>query len=222
MIRSQRQHIASRPQRSGMSLIEVVVSTMLVAVVLVGALNTAGNAIQTSVAASTQLEGHTYAAEMLAEIMAMPYCDPEENDPDGTFGIESDEDTSPANRLLFDDLDDYDDWTEPSALAWRDGAARLDTAGWGRSVTVVKLQKRKVTDTHDDGHNDDDTRLITVEVTSPDGQTTTLQGIRSVAGAVEQEPPLSGVYVTGVLLEIATNEVATSDGVSLLNHASAP
>ncbi len=206
----------------GSSLVEVVVSTLLVGLVLVTALDGVGSAVRTTRALSDQLDGHAYAAELMAEILSKPYTDPEEGDANATFGIESDEPSPATNRLALDDIDDFNGWTEGSALATREGAARMDTAGWGRAVEVVKLNHNNATSVIGDSASDKGVRRITVTVTSPTGQVTTLQTIRAAAGAMEQQPAGDTTYVTGVEIQLqTTNQSVTATG-SLLNHATAP
>ncbi|MEM6798853.1 MAG: hypothetical protein AAF589_05005 [Planctomycetota bacterium] len=211
-----------RTSRTGTSLIEVAVSTLLIGIVLVAALDSTGSAVRTTTALSQDLSGETYAAELLEEIMAMPYYDPEAAGPDENFGIEADEPSSPVNRLSFDDIDDYDGWTEGAALAWRSGAARMDTAGWGRVVAVGKIGNDDPTTLLGDNAIDSGARRITVTVTSPSGEVSTLQALRSLGGAMQQAPLSDTTYVTGVLLDISATGGAVSEAVSVLNHASAP
>ncbi len=204
------------------SLIEVVVSIALVGLVMVASLDTAGNATKTWLAASEEQLAHTLAQELMAEILAQPYSDPDTtNDPDlKDFGVEAGEST--ANRLDFDDLDDYDDWTA-SPPESRDGSAISAAAGWTRSVVVGKLKQKKVNDTHtDDGKNDGGTRLITVTVTDLAGAVTSLKSIRNRYGALEQPKGIQVEAVTNLSISLETGGGTVRGGGALLNHAGGP
>ena len=208
------------PQR-GNTLIEVTVSLLLVGVVLVAALRTTGGVAKATLAASTQLDAQLMAGELMAEMLAMPYFDPQAADENELFGIEAGE-PSPVNRAGFDDLDDYNGWVEGSALQTRDGAARMDTAGWGRSATVEKVDASNPTAPLGNAAIDQGVRRITVTVTSPIGDTTTLQSIRALHGAMEQPPAVDTTFVTGVIVELTTGTTAVTDATAILNHASGP
>ncbi|MEM9186702.1 MAG: hypothetical protein AAGB00_09430 [Planctomycetota bacterium] len=208
--------------RSGLSLIEVAISSLLVGLVLVAALNTAGGAAQASRVNDTLMGGRVYALEMLAEVMAAAYHDPESGNAQQNFGIEADEPNPPPNRLAFDDVDDYDGWIEPSALAWRNGAARLDTANWQRSVEVEKTSRHDPTHVRGDNAYDRGARLITVTVVSPDGEATTLKAIRTAGGALEQPPAIDMLCVAGVVVEVQTATASASDAAAIMNHAGGP
>ncbi|MEM6330612.1 MAG: hypothetical protein AAF790_10225 [Planctomycetota bacterium] len=195
---------------------------MLIGLVLVAALNSAGMAVRTANQLSARGPAGAYAAELLEEVLAMPYHDPQSTGPDDYFGIEPGEPSSPVNRLAFDDVDDYDGWSEPSALTWRDGAARLDTAGWGRSVEVVKISLGNASTTLTDGATDTGARRVTVTVTSPTGETTSLSACRSLGGALQQAPAVDTNCVTAVMIDLTSSAGNVSQAVSILNHAAAP
>jgi hypothetical protein len=71
--------------------------------------------------------------DLLAEIQNQTYADP--NQTPG-LGKESGETT----RSQFDDVDDYDGWTE-SPPKNRAGTDLAGFTGWSRSVTVVRAQR---------------------------------------------------------------------------------
>ena len=124
----------SRPPcrlRRGLSHVEVVVSTMLVGVVLVGATNLLGGVVRSRTASSHKARGVHFAQQMLTEIASGIYID------DGilpVFGPELLE--ALGNRTNFDDVDDYHGWTE-SPLRDRTGSVIANTTGWRRTVTVA-------------------------------------------------------------------------------------
>src|SRR3954452_16140107 len=91
--------------RHGLTLIEVVASTMIVGLMAVAALNALGAATKSSNSIGNRAVAAGLADELMSEIMMQPYSDP---DGAAIFGNESGESTSP--RSAFDDVDDYNGW----------------------------------------------------------------------------------------------------------------
>ncbi len=205
----------------GTSMIEVIISTLLIGLVMVGALDVVGGALLTARLGSEQIDGRMLAASLMAEILAMPY-----EDADGTapvdFGIESDEPLSPANRAMFDDLDDYRNWTETPPTK-NDGSALVGASGWTRSVEIKKLEENDPTQSRNDNASDKGSRRVTVTATSPGGETTLLQAIRCKVGAMEQSPAVDATYVTQVGITLDAGGTPIIDvGTRLINHATGP
>ena len=94
-----------RRQR-GLTLAEVVVSTMLVGVVLVGAMNGVGGVLKTWRAGEQRHDGLALCQQLMTEVLQRRY---EEPDDTVQFGRESSE--SGGDRELWDDIDDYHDWS---------------------------------------------------------------------------------------------------------------
>lgn len=215
-------HPSARKLRAGTTFVELAICTLLVGVVLVASLDTAGSAARSAVGLKSQNRVQLYTAKLMSEIMAAPYYDPEAADVDENFGIESGENSSPPNRLGFDDMDDYDDWTESSALQDRDGAANANSTGWSRTVDIVKLSAMSPQTALANNALDQGARRITVTVTSPSGDTTSLQAIRSLDGAVEQPLGVDATLVTGVRMRLSTTNIDTNQRSAINNHASGP
>ena len=113
------------------TLVEAAISTVVVGMVLVAALNTVGAARVGEYKIAERSRGLLLAQDLMAEILQQEYEDPD--DP-VTFGTESGEQTS--NRTDFDDVDDYDGWSA-SPPQHRDATEMSDLQGWERSVQVV-------------------------------------------------------------------------------------
>jgi len=114
----------------GFTLVEAVISTVIVAVMFVAALNTVGAARVAQHKASLVGRGRMFAESLLAEILQQSYQEP------GTtwvFGREAGE--SDTIRTAYDDVDDYHGWTESPPTA-KDGTALPNSASWSRTVTV--------------------------------------------------------------------------------------
>jgi len=120
-----------RPNRaSAFTLIEAIISTIIVAVMFVAALNTVGAARLTQYQASLVSRGRLLAEALLSEILRQAY-----RDPDGTpvFGREANE--SSATRATWDDVDDYDQLSETPPVA-QDGTVLTIATGWRRTTQV--------------------------------------------------------------------------------------
>jgi hypothetical protein len=86
--------------------VEVVVSTLVVSVLLVAALNTVGAARTGEYKLAERGRALLLAQALLSEILQQAYNDPVQGPT--SWGIGADELT--GNRSLFDDVDDYDGW----------------------------------------------------------------------------------------------------------------
>ncbi len=117
--------------RDGLTLIEVVASTMIVSLLSVATLNSLGAATRSADSIGNRAIAAGLADELLSEIIQLPYSDP---DGSAVFGRESGESASP--RSAFDDVDDYDAWTA-SPPQDRDGTAIPNRTGWRQSVQIT-------------------------------------------------------------------------------------
>ena len=205
-----------RRLRKGISLAEVVVSTLLIGLVLSAALASVGAAARTTTAAAEGNDALGLAKQLLEEVLVLPYEEPSQTP---GFGPESGESGSPGVRSGFDDLDDYNDWTD-SPPKDRSGVAIAGYAGWTRVVDVKKIIDSNYSQLPDVAV-DTGLRLILVTATSPTGRTVTLQAYRTQEGGALQTQGINQTLVTwvGVQLQVGSGN-AVSSGVSLLNHAS--
>lgn len=119
-----------RTGRSGISLIEITISSLLVGTILAASMRTAGSVLRFRSQSSDAGRAALLADDLLNEILASPYADPNETP---VFGYESSE---TAGRSAFDDVDDYHNWTE-SPPVLKSGAPLSNYAGWQRSVSVA-------------------------------------------------------------------------------------
>ncbi len=112
------------------TLVEAVISTVVVAVMFAVALQTVGASRITQQKASLVSQGQTLAESLLAEILQQNYQEPGST---YVFGREAGE--SDTIRTAYDDVDDYQGWTESPPVA-KDGTALPNSANWRRTVTV--------------------------------------------------------------------------------------
>jgi len=116
--------------RPGFSLVEVVISTFIVAILMVASLTVLGASRAGQLKIADRARGEQLATELMNEILLGDYLEPD--DPP-LFGPEGGE--IGTGRMYFDDIDDYTGWTE-SPPQTRGGVPLPDFDGWKRSVTV--------------------------------------------------------------------------------------
>jgi MSHA pilin protein MshD len=202
----------STPARRGFTMAEIVVSTAIIGVMIVAALDAVGMAARTRRLNADRLAGEALAQELMAEVMSMPYTDPES--PGGAIGFDSGE--SSANRSTFDDVDDYHNYSATSVQS-RSGDVYSGYTNWGQQVTVTYADRT----TAAASGSDTGLKRITVTVTSPTFETTQLIALRSNSGALEQTLPLAGTAVSCLGAKLRTGSSARSQYVAFptLNHA---
>jgi len=135
------------------TLVETVLSVLILGGAFVAALNTIGSARASQGVAAERRLAMVLAQDMMAEILAKPY-----KEEGGLLGLELGENT--GNRLLFDDIDDYNGWSStPPKLP--DGTAISGAEDYTIKVTVslTKLLTPSQASLVDEGM-----KLITVTV----------------------------------------------------------
>lgn len=120
---------APRTAPHGFTLVETAVSTLLVGFLLVASMQTVGSVARIRNLSYDRATARLLADQLATEIQGMNY-----QEPAGTpaFGAESGES---GNRTLFDDIDDYHNYSE-TPPRFRDGTALPIGAGWSREVIV--------------------------------------------------------------------------------------
>ncbi len=119
-----------RRSRAGLSMVEVVISTMLVGALLVGATDCVGAFIRGRLRVSKFGKARLLASQLLTEILEQDYSEPIAPP---LFGAESPE--RGTVRADWDDVDDYHLWSA-SPPQDRAGAAIPNTTGWQRNAVV--------------------------------------------------------------------------------------
>lgn len=162
-----------RGNRRGLSLTEVVISTMLVGVVLVGALEGVGGVIRSRTSISDRERADHLAHQLLTEVLAKDYKDDQWYE---QFGPEYDEwSTSAGQRTNWDDVDDYHGWSgSPPCSA--NGASQSGFPQWTRSVAVqfVEPSNPAVTSIDDEGM-----KRVTVTVSYGGAELARISALRS-------------------------------------------
>ena len=199
----------ARTRRRGMTLIEAVISMLIVAVMMVAALQTVGNTARSRQAQASLRRGPALARDLISEILPNLYVD---GGGSPVFGPESGE-ASGGTRANFDDVDDYHGWSESTVQA-KDGTALSALAGWSRSVAVVYVSPD---DLDTPVGTDTGLKRITVTVTDPQGRKTAVSALRSRAGVYDHPPAVETTYLSSVGVEIQIGQDADVRVVSAAN-----
>lgn len=128
------------PRTPGFTLVEAVISIVLVGVLLVAAINTLGATAVSKRNIEHQALGYTLAADLMAEILNQAYEEPVDN---VAFGREAGE--SGGSRVDWDDVDDYGGWsaTPPET---KDEEPLDGYDQWTRSVVVAFVDPASLND----------------------------------------------------------------------------
>lgn len=120
------------PHRSGITLIETALSTVIVGGLLGASITAVGNLSTARQITSDRAKGYQLAEDLLTAAQMLPYVDPTLSaDQIGPSAAE----LAPGNRSLFNDCDDFDGWSETPPQD-QSGTAISGCTGWKRTVRV--------------------------------------------------------------------------------------
>lgn len=136
MMRHSLSQSLTQNQRRAFSFAEVLVSTILVGLILVAALQAAGAAVRAFSKTANSQKAVLLAEELLAEIIQQDYIEPTDSPLFGSEGLEASASTGP--RTLWDDVDDYNSW-DSSPPQEKSGAILPNLTGWRRWVEVTHI-----------------------------------------------------------------------------------
>ena len=200
-------------RRAGFTLVESVMSILIIGTMLVMVINTLGSSVRGMKIRQTQSRAPALASQLMAEILQASYADLDETP---VFGSEASEIGS--GRSSFDDVDDYHNWS--ATPQDKDGAELTDMDGWTRSVEVQYVLPADLTTT---SATDEGIKRITVTVTDPFGHKDSMVAIRSDLGSADQAPSVESTFVTWAGVELQIGE-QTGDrvvsGTNILNKVS--
>jgi Tfp pilus assembly protein PilV len=157
-----------------MSLVEVVVATLVVGIMFVAAIGMVGASRKGEFILDERARGALLGEALMGEILEQAYEDPQE--PPGGFGVES-ADVSAGKRALFDDVDDYHNWTA-SPPQEKSGTAIAWAADYATSVVV---QWVKTSDPTQSNAGDTGIKRIVVTVKRSDREVAVLTAWRTDA-----------------------------------------
>jgi len=119
----------------GFTMIEAVMSIIIVGIMYVAALQTVASSRITEAITADNRRGHELAQQLLAEITPLPYWDPVNLAGLGPNTTEQ----ATGNRSLFNDVDDYNNWSA-SPPKRKDGSTIAGFDEWTRTVKVVWVE----------------------------------------------------------------------------------
>ena len=195
-------YTSSKSLKTGLTLVEAVLSVMIVSVLMVSALQVMGSTVRTSLVQKDRSPAMALAQALMSEILQKKF-----NDPDGS-SITGPEDGE--TRATFDDIDDYNGYSEAPPRDAGDALimapVTVDESPWKRSVAVTYINN---TDLSDESAN---TGLlkIAVTVTSPLGQRTILTALRCSESPFERRvgSPTTYIAQTSFTVQVGTTEGA--------------
>ncbi|MEM7629835.1 MAG: hypothetical protein AAF356_10490 [Planctomycetota bacterium] len=119
--------------RRGLTMMEVVISTLLVGLTLTGAMQAVSGSAERRERAGDRAVGAALADEIIAVAAFLPFSDPEGQtlDPIAAGTVED----GAAAWGAFDDIDDWSGWSA-SPPEGSSGTPRAAYRGWTRSVQV--------------------------------------------------------------------------------------
>jgi hypothetical protein len=123
----------ARSSRRGFSVVEAVISALVVGLMLSAAIELVGASRTGQMWNMQRLRGLDLAAALMAEITDQAYADPSE--PTVVLGPEAGEVLTGAGRGGFDDVDDYHGYRDEPPRH-RDGSEIPGAQGWSREVRV--------------------------------------------------------------------------------------
>lgn len=168
--------IRRRPSSAAraLSMVEAVISIVIVGVMLVAALNAVGGSMMTQKKMSDHTLGEFLAQDLMSEILSQAYEDPDL--PPGSFGTGAAE-AATGNRSLYDDVDDYHNWSS-SPPQKKDGSVIPGMTNWRRKVRVAWVSS----DNYDSSSlSDTGFKRIVVTVRYDGGKAASLTAIRTAA-----------------------------------------
>lgn len=200
-------------RRRAFSLAECAISLLLVSVVIVGAMNAVSITQRTRLTVQSERAGLELAQSLLTEIAQACYQEPTTNP---GFGPEMGEWT--GTRSLYDDVDDYNFFWEMSPKD-KDGTTISGYSGWSRNAFVAWVNP--IDPTGAPSFSETGLKRITVSVTDPKFQATTLVMLRASKGVGEQAPVATTTFVTSARVDIVagSSSAQLSSGVNLINGA---
>ena len=119
--------------RRGLTLVEMVISMVLVSIAMVAALKAVGVSKLAQFKVGVSRQGHLLAQDLMTEILRQDYADPDLGL--DSFGLGATK-AATGDRSLFDDVDDYDGWSA-TPPQYKDGTDFVGLDDWERSVVVA-------------------------------------------------------------------------------------
>lgn len=164
--------------REGFALVETVMSTVLVAILMVVSLSTFAHVNSISNRESFDLQAAEMAQFYVTEIQCKKFADPDEA---ANVPLGRDAGESSASRATFDDCDDYTGLSL-SPLTDAEGNVLAGSFSWTASFSVTYTTPAAPAIATNDVT---DLKLITLTITDPAGKLHSYQSVRSKFGLLQ-------------------------------------
>lgn len=209
-----REWLACRSAKSaGFSSLETVISTVLVSITLVAAMNSLAFVIQTIGKDSEAEQASHIAHAWLSRIAALPFRDPVEST--GALGLEDGE--SPLAPAEWDDCDDYHAWSVRQLPEL--GGIESQVENWGAEVQVHYCHvdaPESVTG------SPTPLKRIRLGLTAPSGREFVYYSLRGEAGVLQVRTSEPQQLMNHVNVHIRTPQRSYSTGTRLHNQQVSP
>ncbi len=113
-------------------MVETIVSTLFVGILMTTSLQTVGVSVRHQMRSTRDIVGAALASGLLSEIAAQSYMEPTAL----SSAIARESGESGLSRSTYDDVDDYNGWSETPPKT-RNDVLLSEYAGWQRTVSVV-------------------------------------------------------------------------------------
>ncbi len=185
-------------RRRALSLVEAVVSIVIVGVMAVAAFAAVGATRSMEYRIAERERGLLLAEDLMAEILRQSYTDPVGGS--DSFGPGSAE-AATGDRSLFNDVDDYAGWSA-SPPQFKDGTDRSELADWKRTVEVIWVDSDAP---DEEAKTNQNLKKITVRVLHREREVMALSALRAGAArdAVEVERMSLPDVVTGLSMTVS-------------------
>jgi MSHA pilin protein MshD len=174
----------SRNISHGITLVEAIVGSVMIALILVPMLQLIGDGARYRLVQSEQTRAAMLGRELMSEILTQRY-------------IDANTDTG-ETRSTWDDVDDFNGLNE-SPPTFRDGTTIPGYTGWRRQVATRLVTPATPTTT---SATDVGLKEIVVRVTSNTGRVYTMSALRSNNDIYERRSASTGNMVTTVDISI--------------------
>ncbi len=188
----------SSRRRRGLTLVECVLSVVIVSVMVVAALRATGSVARTMVVQQNRSQAMALARQLMSEIAQQAYVDPGSTP---VFGPEAGE-----SRPTFDDVDDYNGLYDSPPKS-RSNAALVGFSTWRWQATVEYIDATTFLPVP---AVDTGIKRITITVTDPTNKVLTLRGLRTSASAYEKTYAGQSTYLSWgtVTLQVGSDSKA--------------
>jgi len=122
----------SRSSAKGITLIECAGASIILGLMITAGLRAAAGAGAAQAISARTLSGTLLAEGLLNEITQLPYADPSGS---AIFGIDAGE--VAGNKSTFDDIDDFDNWSESPPKS-PENTTLPNMTKWSRSVRIYR------------------------------------------------------------------------------------